>query len=329
MVVEGGAGVDAEPAAPRDAAAGTAASGETGSTDDTGAALGAADEDAETAFSADGDCPPPGWEEDFIGDDADDVAELHDAPDCNIAVQADGCDAHDEVTEPARKRRRGEPHPSVAAHYIKNQYEPMYPGAPPGVTGLAHTFLWMHMKQAHTVENLVFDMMCRIHHDWLLPQPNFCPPSYYMMKRIVNVDAADRYEFHFCPTCCTRYEPLARTDWGANADAKCGHCGDARFVQLQSARLMPAGRGWDLGVELVNQSFWNNAAVAADVGRQRDSEFNDPATFFGSDYGHLLDKLCGNIFSEAQAPPGHGAPVIMRDGHPVHAAVYSLGTYRV
>jgi hypothetical protein len=65
-------------------------------------------------------------------------------------------------------------------------------------------------------------------------QGNQLPPSYYLMKQIMEVRDISTMEWHSCEAGCTGWEPIPKSEWHKHKDDKCPKCNGKRFKQVLS-----------------------------------------------------------------------------------------------
>ena len=81
-----------------------------------------------------------------------------------------------------------------------------------------------------------------------MPQPNCCPPSLYIMRRLVVHDSPHDFEYHVCPNECHVYPFRPRSAWDQHLDDECPICHELRFSGSTSGSPKPQKRFWYLGV---------------------------------------------------------------------------------
>jgi hypothetical protein len=70
-------------------------------------------------------------------------------------------------------------------------------------------------------------------------QENVLPPSYYLMKNILDVQPINAVEWHSCPLGCNGWRPTPASQWQQHAQDTCPRCQGKRFKN-QAGRLVPS-----------------------------------------------------------------------------------------
>jgi hypothetical protein len=103
----------------------------------------------------------------------------------------------------------------------------------------------LRLMQSSFLRKTAVDKICKVIHELVLPQPNWFPPSLYLMEQIIRVPAADLFEWHACPAeqCC--WPPLPRSQWEAHKDDRCKHgkrfMTDSKTVAQKPVKVGAAG----------------------------------------------------------------------------------------
>ena len=95
-------------------------------------------------------------------------------------------------------------------------------------------------------------------------QGSLLPPSYYLMKNILNVQAISSVEWHSCPLGCTGWEPIPQSAWKQHSEDSCARCKGKRF-KLQKGKLIPVR----VNVGPVNQPYIGEIFYRHCVANQR------------------------------------------------------------
>ena len=66
------------------------------------------------------------------------------------------------------------------------------------------------------------EILLRLLHKIFLPIDNLCPPSYYLLRKIVEVPNPEAYEHHVCKCGPFPYRP--QKEWEAHCDEQCTKC---------------------------------------------------------------------------------------------------------
>lgn len=221
------------------------------------------------------------------------------------AWSAGSCDTR------ANKRTRTEHAPRSLADYIDCMHEPVYDGA--DMTMLQMCFLFCDIKVSDKVNNEAFNKTCRALHDCCLPKPNIFPPSWHLVRGLMQSAQASEFEGHMCNKCSKVLPRLERAQWLAHAADTCDCCGHRRFKVLLNG-VTPYKRFWDFKIDNCVREWMADKEFALNRGKNDEGTYHDlsdEATFLGSPRGKQLDASCGKVFSEKK-----------------HASYYSLGAMR-
>jgi hypothetical protein len=80
-----------------------------------------------------------------------------------------------------------------------------------------------------------------------LLQDHTLPKSLYMMKQVLDVAPASKYEWHSCLLGCTGWPPTPQSEWKAHRQDCCKKCGGASFDVVLGKEVpvrVSAGQGW-------------------------------------------------------------------------------------
>ena len=113
--------------------------------------------------------------------------------------------------------------PGSAQHYLSRLHDPIFPGAKLSV--LEYTYATLTEKLKTKGKDKACDRAARLHASAVFPEGNLCPPSLYMMKKVVNCKDAADIERHVCVCDQHLYEPLLRKDYRKHRYETCGKCG--------------------------------------------------------------------------------------------------------
>ena len=56
----------------------------------------------------------------------------------------------------------------------------------------------------------------------MLPADNICPPTYNLVKKVVNVKDVSEYEYHVCK--CGAFKKIRKEQWMDYSDEQCPRC---------------------------------------------------------------------------------------------------------
>ena len=156
------------------------------------------------------------------------------------------------------------------------------------------------MKTEYRVTDVVIDMICAMIHLFILPPGNYFPTSYHIVKAVLAVDACAASVHHICDKCWTLYRPLPPDEYKANANAVCENegCSNPRFVVSDTGVVSPQRCLYHFDVRLslfdLLDPLWDRLD---EIVQQRQINFGDPSTFWGSPAGRQLDQACRYKFS--------------------------------
>ena len=66
------------------------------------------------------------------------------------------------------------------------------------------------------------EIFVRLLHKVFLPFDNLCPPSYYLLRKIVDAKTPEEYEYHVCKCGFFPYRP--KSEWEKHDNDKCAKC---------------------------------------------------------------------------------------------------------
>ncbi|KAF6250103.1 hypothetical protein COO60DRAFT_1629987 [Scenedesmus sp. NREL 46B-D3] len=143
-------------------------------------------------------------------------------------------------------------------------------------------FMLMSWKSDFCVRDGAFEALLGMMSKLFLPEGNKLPPSYYLMKAILEVQDISSVEWHACEVGCTGWEPTPKAQWHKHKHDHCQKCKGKRFKTVMG-KLVPVRRFWfvlpeDSIKELMSDPEFVAALLAAKVARVgsfwASSEFN-------------------------------------------------------
>ena len=152
-------------------------------------------------------------------------------------------------------------------------------------------------KSARRMFDAAVNDVCALNHHLLLPRGNLFPPSYHIIKAILDVPAASTYERHLCTGCWRVFPWLPSAKWHAQHDDTCAACGTRRFNIGLGGQVTARRLDWHFGVEDTMRSVLSVPGILARVAETRADDFERPWTFWGSPAGRALDCACNCKFS--------------------------------
>jgi hypothetical protein len=201
-----------------------------------------------------------------------------------------------EVMHRAGKNRRKAKTRKTAHHWHTQRLKPIAPGH--SLTVLKAAYLFTDWKQRHRVHDEAFNDLVRAISELVVPGENDFPPSFHVMKQVLETQDADDYERHLC-TCARVFPDLKKSEYKANMSATCAECGAKRFTVGPNGVPTPRKRFWDFRAPELVEEFYMDKTFAEAVGTCRDSK--DDSTFHGSSYGKQLNKMCSQVFTNPTA----------------------------
>lgn len=177
--------------------------------------------------------------------------------------------------------------------------DPIHPGS--SVTILQAAYWLGTMKNENRVTDEVIDRICGMVHKLLLPKGNLFPTSYHMVKAVLEVEASSACARHICDQCWTLFPHMDQADYSASSDAVCTQlgCGNQRFNVSDTGVVVPKRTMYQFDVrdtvlDLMDP-IWSDLEAYL---KQRQEDFADDATFWGSPAGRCLDQAAAFKFSQ-------------------------------
>lgn len=154
------------------------------------------------------------------------------------------------------------------------------------------------MKTAFRVTDVAIDLWCRLVHYLLLPQDNIFPPSFHLMKAVLQVPAARSVTRHVCTSCWKLY-PDTRDGLGAgepDADERCQTpgCPGLRYTPDLAGRLIPNRSVYYFGASQTVGELIRQRGIWKQLQAERKEALKDKASFLYSPAGKALDKATGH-----------------------------------
>lgn len=177
--------------------------------------------------------------------------------------------------------------------------DPITPGC--SVTVLQAAYWLGTMKNENRVTDEVIDRMCGMIHKLLLPPGNLFPPSYHMVKAVLEVESSSTCAKHVCDKCWSLFTHMEPIDYSACCDDVCTKpgCGNRRFNVSDSGVVAPKRTMYQFDVRATVLDLMDPIWESLELYRnQRKEDFNNNTTFWGSPAGHSLDQATGFKFSQ-------------------------------
>lgn len=176
------------------------------------------------------------------------------------------------------------------------------------VTVLQAAYWVATTKSQLRITDAAINAFCSMIHTLLLPGGNLFPPSYHIVKAILEVEADQQYERHLCTKCWRVFPRLPHSAWHEHRDAVCfgPGCAQRRFTLGPTGKVAPCRRAWEFGTYETMLSVLAVPEVLEGfveyIQNIRPLDFAQNWTFWGSPAGQALDRRCRMKFSN----PGPG-----------------------
>jgi hypothetical protein len=221
----------------------------------------------------------------------------------------------------------------TAKGLAENRDSPIFEGA--RITVLQAAFLMLSLKREGHIRDNVFDMMCRVIHEVLLPDGNLFPRSLYLMRRVIGCRTTEEVSVHVCVNDCCVFGrvsdldklPVAERD--RLRDSTCEHCGERKF-NARVGKLQPRKTFQYFGVKNAIRRLFANPDFVKLRGTSREDngyyqsqecarlheaagvDKDDPSASVydvGLDWGQVYDKSVHSmgivVLRCADLPPTH------------------------
>ena len=157
---------------------------------------------------------------------------------------------------------------------------------------------WLEME--NRISDHAFDTLCNFFANVVFGQVdgNMFPPSYHLVKAVVEVPPASSCRYHICDKCWTIFPPTRPEEHKQHATDVCGQegCGNDRFKKTIHNKTVPSQKRcvYDFGIEeTVTDLLSATSDLLAQLELNRKADFSDPASFLSSPAGQMLDARCG------------------------------------
>ena len=217
----------------------------------------------------------------------------------------------------------------TAAWFKLRLDEPLYPGAE--LTQREFVFFMLSHKFNNQVGQKQFNELCRFLAMTVLPRGNLAPPSYELMRRIIDCPDWSDYEVHVCdrPNCKGHvWEHLPKKHWKDHADDLCPQCNQPRFV-MSTVCGRPTRQPYQYYIDLLVEEriadFFNDPVWCKQRGKSRSL---DPGSFWVSaEFTRLQAYATANGF---QFDGNTSSYELMLDWlEPYNSVKYSVGVMAV
>ncbi|WIA36729.1 hypothetical protein OEZ86_008001 [Tetradesmus obliquus] len=129
-----------------------------------------------------------------------------------------------------------------------------------------------------------------------LPAGNRLPPSFYLMKQIMDVRDISSIEWHSCEAGCTGWEPTPKAEWHKHKDDCCPKCNGRRFKSVLG-KDVPVRRFWFVAPEdSIKELFADPAFVKALL----EARVVNVGSFADSEEFRRLNKAVGGVLSSSE-----------------------------
>ena len=140
------------------------------------------------------------------------------------------------------------------------------------ITVYQAAFLLLSEKRKGKMRDGVFDRLCRLLHDVVLPKGNLFPRSYFLMKRAVNAMLLEKVTYHVCMSDYHIFSWVPERDWKEHADDQCHVFRKARFIRDKNGGLKPAKVFYYFGLVSCIRSLFENPTFVKLRATKRDED---------------------------------------------------------
>ena len=160
--------------------------------------------------------------------------------------------------------------PRTVSDYQARLREPIYEGA--DVTLVE--WLVQSVELRGNTSRVAFESTWK-HHVQHYKQPNICPTSWYLCKRVMGIMHFDDHVHHFCPCGQFRYEQLKDSNqetYRSCRQQQCDLCNESRFKESETGHLAPQRWAFYIPLDVVLKEYlFANANFTEAIGKGRPS----------------------------------------------------------
>ncbi|WIA19765.1 hypothetical protein OEZ85_005679 [Tetradesmus obliquus] len=223
----------------------------------------------------------------------------------DITVQQQQPEQQQQQQQPQQQHKhKHHHHQQQQQHHNQQQHrqqqehadKPLYPGA--RVNNMDAVYKLISIWNEHSMTNAAFNDILGFMTELALPQDHTLPKSLYMMKKVLDVAPASKYEWHSCLLGCTGWPPTPQSEWKAHRHDCCGKCGGKRF-NIVLGKEVPVRRFWYIRPqESIEELMMDPDFVTA----IRTAKAKVVGNFWASPEWERVNEATGG----AAAGPGHG-----------------------
>ncbi len=108
--------------------------------------------------------------------------------------------------------------------------DPIWPGA--RMTVMEYCHIRMLEKQRSKTNDTQFDRDSRLVSEYYCPEGNFVPPSFYLVRKLLESREAQECERHVCTHDKHVFPPALPSEYHQHRDDECP-CGERRFDEVR------------------------------------------------------------------------------------------------
>jgi hypothetical protein len=189
------------------------------------------------------------------------------------------------------------------------------------VTVLQAAYLMLSLKREGKIRDNIFDMLCRVISEVLLPPGNRFPKSLYLMRRVLGCRAIDEVSIHVCVNDCDAWGFVSATkglpkSQRPHRDDACDHCGEKKFT-VKGGKLTPRKTFLYFGIQNAIRRLFTSSDFVRLRGMNRDTNAyynSQEATRLHEAAGVSMDNQCASVYD-----------IGLDWGQLYEKAVYSMG----
>lgn len=193
-----------------------------------------------------------------------------------------------------------EPREGTAAWWLKWRECSILPNVDTSVKRMC--YMLADWKCENRTSDHAFDTLCNLFANVVFGNVvgNMFPPSFHLVKAVLEVPPAASCRRHICDKCWTLFPPLNPDEYKQHATDACDQvgCGNDRFEKTIHNKIVPKRCVYDFGIEeTVTDLLFATPDLLLQLANNRKAEFDDPASFLSSPAGRMLDARCGYMIS--------------------------------
>lgn len=153
------------------------------------------------------------------------------------------------------------------------------------------------MKSVCRLTDTAVDMICSFIHYLLLGPGNLFPPSYHLVKAVLDVPSSISFIEHVCDSCWMLYPQLQPEQYQAHRAECCVHCDNPRFEVGVGGKPMAKRSVYYFDEEQTLIDLLAKPGVLDDILETRGEAWDQPWTYWGSPAGRDADRRSNYKFS--------------------------------